>query len=86
MATLPTPTTSLTDVRVRYTLSSGEIFQEFRINADAAVQLTDTEFESLLASMDSGVLTHTTEAGQIRRWVDYTFSGSAGSNIVIRAS
>lgn len=86
MATIPTPTTNLLDVRVRYNYSSGEILQEFRVSQAVVSQLTDVEFEALLDSMDAGVLTYNTAPGQIQRIVEYNFSGTAVTNTVIRVS
>ena len=86
MATLPTPSWDAIEARVRYTISTGEVFHEYRINQSVLNQLTDTELEALLDAMDVGVLTYYTDPGQIQRWVDYSYSGGATVNSVIRAS
>lgn len=86
MSTLPTPSLSVTDVRVRYNFSSGEILQEFRLTESVVAQLNDTELETLFDAMDAGVLAHITDPGQIQRVVEYSFSGSANTNTVIRVS
>lgn len=86
MATVPTPTWSVINAHVSYVINTGEIFQEFDLNQAVVAQLTDTEFNALLTSLDAGVLAHATDPGQITRHVTYAFSGDTGISTVIRAS
>lgn len=86
MATIPTPTYAVTDVRVYYTWADGDVLHEFTINADAIHSLTDTELASVLSAMDTAVLAHVSSGGQVQRHVQYNFTSTVLNDTVVRSS
>ena len=86
MSTIPTPTYSVSDVRVYYTWAQGDVLQEFHINNDAINDFTDTQLGSILSAMDAAVLAHVDAGGQVQRHVQYNYTSTVVTDTVVRAS
>lgn len=86
MSTIPTPTYTVSDLRVYYSWAQGDVLQEFRLNNETVNALTDTELTSVLSAMDTAVLAHVESGGQVQRHLEYNYTSTVVTDTVIRAS